>query len=69
MFQLELTLRSGKVDNVAVLLEHVNLLNRLDGLHVHLLERRLELFVVGGRGLVDALGLAAGSSLSSVFRQ
>lgn len=61
-----ITLRSRKVNNVAVLLEHVHLLDRLDRLHVHLLERRLELLVVGGGRLVDPLGLTAGSTLASV---
>jgi hypothetical protein len=60
------TLRGSKVDHVAILLEHVDFLDRLDGLHVHLLQRRLQLLVVGGGGLVDALGLAAGSTLASV---
>lgn len=53
------------MDDVAVLLEHVDLLNSLDRLDVHLLESGLELLVVGGGGLVNALGLAAGSTLSS----
>jgi hypothetical protein len=62
-----LTLGVGEVDDVAILLEHVDLLNSLDGLDVHLLESGLELLVVGGGGLVDALGLAAGGTLSSVM--
>ena len=59
------TLRSTKVDDVSVLLEHVNLLDGLDGLDVHLLQGGLELFVVGTGGLVDLLDLAAGSTLAS----
>jgi hypothetical protein len=55
------------VDDVAVLLEHVDFLNGLDGLHVHLLECGLELLVVGGRRLVNTLGLAAGGTLASVM--
>jgi len=54
------------VDNVAVLFEHVDLLNGLDGLDVHLLEGGLELLVVGAGALVDLLDLAAGSTLASV---
>jgi hypothetical protein len=54
------------VDNVAVLLEHVDLLNTLDGLDVQLLEGGLELLVVGIGGPVDLLDLAAGSALASV---
>ena len=60
------TLRSTKVDDVSVLLEHVNLLDGLDGLDVHLLQGGLELLVVGTGGLVDLLDLAAGSTLASV---
>lgn len=54
------------MDNVAVLLEHVDLLDGLDGLDVHLLEGGLELLVVGTGALVDLLDLAAGSTLASV---
>jgi hypothetical protein len=54
------------VDDVSVLLEHVDLLDGLDGLDVHLLQGGLELLVVGTGGLVNLLDLAAGSTLSSV---
>ena len=54
------------MDNIAILLEHVDLLDALDGLNVHLLQRRLELLVIGARGLVDLLDLAARSTLASV---
>lgn len=54
------------MDDVAVLLEHVNLLDSLDGLNVHLLQGGLELLVVGAGRLVDSLGLAAGGTLASV---
>lgn len=60
------TLGSAEVDDVAVLLEHVHFLDGLDGLHVHLLQSRLELLVVGAGALVDLLDLAAGSALASV---
>lgn len=60
-----LTLGGSEVDDVSVLLEHVDLLDRLDGLDVHLLKGRLELLVVGAGGLVDLLDLAAGSTLAS----
>lgn len=54
------------MNDVSVLLEHVDFLNGLDGLNVHLLECGLELLVVRGGGLVDALGLAAGGTFASV---
>lgn len=54
------------MDDVSVLLEHVNLLDGLDGLDVHLLQGGLELLVVGTGGLMDLLDLAAGSTLASV---
>lgn len=60
------TLGVGEVNDVSVLLEHVDFLNGLDGLDVHLLECGLEFLVVRGGGLVDALGLAAGGTFSSV---
>lgn len=59
-------LGGGEVDDISVLLEHVDLLDGLDGLDVHLLQGGLELLVVGTGGLVDLLDLAAGSTLSSV---
>lgn len=55
------------MDNIAVLLEHVDLLDGLDGLDVHLLQGGLELLVIGAGGLVDLLDLAAGSTLASVL--
>lgn len=54
------------MDDVAVRLEHVDLLDGLDGLDVHLLEGGLELLVVGAGVALDLLDLAAGSALASV---
>jgi hypothetical protein len=54
------------VDDVAVALEHVDLLDSLNGLDVELLERGLKLLVVGARVLVDLLDLPARSTLASV---
>lgn len=45
------------MDHIAILLKHVDLLDRLDGLHIQLLERRLQLFVIGTRCLVYLLRL------------
>jgi hypothetical protein len=55
------------VDDVAVALEHVDLLNSLDGLDVQLLERSLELLVVGSSSPVDLLDLPAGCALASIM--
>jgi hypothetical protein len=55
------------VDDVSVALEHVDLLNGLDGLYVKLLQRGLELLVVGTGALVDLLDLPAGSALASAY--
>jgi hypothetical protein len=64
--ELPLTTGVGEVDNGAVLLEHVDLLNALDGLDVQLLESGLELLVIGTGVADDLLDLAAGSTLASV---
>jgi hypothetical protein len=61
----EHTLGCGEVDDVAVALEHVDLLNSLDGLDIQLLERSLELLVVGAGVPVDLLDLSARSTLAS----
>ena len=61
----ERTLWCREVDDVAVALEHVDLLNCLDGLDVELLQRSLQLLVVGARALVDLLDLPARSTLAS----
>ena len=54
------------MDNISIFLEHVHLLNGLDGLNIHLLESCLQLPIIGARALVDLLDLAAGSALASV---
>lgn len=59
------TLGGSEVNHVAIALEHVDLLNSLDGLHVELLERLLQLLVVGAGPGGRALHLSAGSALSS----
>jgi hypothetical protein len=62
----ERTLWCREVDDVAVALEHVDLLDGLDGLDVQLLKRGLKLLVVGAGALVDLLDLPARSTLASV---
>lgn len=54
------------MDDVAVLLEHVDLLDTLDGLDVQLLESGLELLVIGAGVADDLLDLAAGGTLATV---
>jgi hypothetical protein len=54
------------MDDVSVTLEHVDLLNGLDGLHIELLEGALELLVVGAGAFVDLLDFPAGSALAAV---
>lgn len=54
------------MDDVAVTLEHVDLLDGLDGLDVELLESSLELLVVGARVPLNLLDFPAGSALSAV---
>jgi hypothetical protein len=61
-----LTFWGGKVDDVTVRLEHVDLLNGLDRLDVELLERGLELLLIGAAGLGDTLGLSSRCALAAV---
>lgn len=60
------TLRGGKVDDVAVGLEHVHLLNGLNRLHIQLLERLLQLLIVAARPGRGPLNLSPGSALATV---
>jgi hypothetical protein len=55
------------VDDVSVALEHVDLLDCLNWLNVHLLERRLQLLIVGASALVDLLDLSAGSAFATII--
>lgn len=61
-----LTTGVGEVNDVAILLEHVDLLDTLDGLDVQLLESGLELLVIGAGVADDLLDLAAGGTLATV---
>ena len=56
------------MDDVAVSLEHVDLLNSLDWLNIELLERRLQLLVIHSCALVDLLDLSSRCALSTVAR-
>ena len=63
---MERTFRRAKVEDVAVLAEHVDLLDTGDGLDVELLERALQLFVVlRGRRLRLPHDLAAHGPLTA----
>lgn len=59
------TLGSGEVDDVAVRLEHVDLLDGLDGLSVELLQVGLELLVIVVGTSGRTLDRSSGSSLST----
>jgi hypothetical protein len=63
----ERTLWCREVDDVAVALEHVDLLDGLNRLDVELLEGGLKLLVVGAGALVDLLDLPARSTLASAL--
>jgi len=57
------TLGSSEVDDVAVALEHVNLLDSLDGLDVDLLQGLLKLLVIGTGPSGSSLDLSPGVPL------
>lgn len=54
------------MDDISVLLEHVDLLNGLDRLDVELLQRGLELLVIGARAGRRPLNLTPGSTLATI---
>ena len=60
-----LHLRVVEVDHRSVLFDHVHLLNARNVGDGELLQIALELFVVGGRRLVDNLLLSAGGTLAA----
>ena len=53
------------MDHVAILLEHVDFLNGLDGLDIELLERGLKLLVVSLERAVDLLCLSTRGAFST----
>lgn len=58
------------MDDVAVALEHVHLLDGLDGLNIDLLEGGLELLVIASGAGRRSLDLSAGSTLATIsFRK
>lgn len=63
------TLWCSEVDNVSVGLEHVDLLDGLDGLHVDLLKSGLELLVVDTKVLWLGLDLTSRGTLSAIIPQ
>ena len=56
------------MDHVSVLLEHVNLLDRLDRLNIELLQRCLKLLVIGPRALMNLLHLSSRCTLASMVK-
>jgi hypothetical protein len=63
----KLTLWCREVNNIAVTFEHVDLLNCLNRLHIELLQRSLELLVIGARALVNLLDLPPRCAFASVI--
>lgn len=59
------TLRLLEVKHVAVLLEHVDLIDAADGLDVELLEGSLELLVLASSALGLGCDLATGRTLAA----
>lgn len=55
------------MDHVAVLLEHIDLLNRLDRLHVELFQRRLKFFIVGTRSFVHLFRFSPRRAFAAFF--
>ena len=64
-----LTLWCRKMDDVTIRLEHVDFLDCLDRLHVHLLQSCLELLVVRSSALVDLLDLPPWCTFASVSQE
>ena len=64
----ECTFGSSEMNDIPIFLEHVDLLDRLDGLDIEFLERGLKLLVIGARRLVDFLCLAARCAFASVVQ-
>ena len=55
------------MDHIPILLEHIDLLDRLNRLHVQLLERGLQLLVVRAGGLVHFFHFSPGRAFASVW--
>jgi hypothetical protein len=54
------------MDDIAITLEHVDLFDRLDWLHIQLLECRLQLLVIRARVLVDLLDFSPWCALAAI---
>jgi hypothetical protein len=53
------------MNDIPILLEHIDLLDSLNRLDIHFLQGGLEFLVVSAAGLVHFFGFPAGSSLAS----
>jgi hypothetical protein len=53
------------MDDITILLEHIDLFNCLNGLDIHLLQCGLQLLVIGTARLVDLLRLASRRAFAS----
>ena len=69
MGKKRLTFRRREVDDVAIFLEHIHLLDGLNRLDVELFEGSLQLLIIGPGGFVDLLRFTARSPFTSVGNQ
>ena len=63
---MQRTFRRSEMNDVSILLEHIHLLNRLDRLHVQLLQRCLQFLVVCAARLVHFFYFAPGCAFASI---
>ena len=65
--EARLTLWRREVNDIAITLEHVDLLDSLNWLHVEFLQRRLQLLVIGASALVDLFDFSPRCALAAVI--
>ena len=63
----QVTLWCREVNDVPIALEHIDLLDCLDRLHIHLLQCALELLVICPRTLVNLLDLSSRGTFAAVI--
>ncbi len=55
------------MDHVPIFLEHVDLLNSLDWLHIEFFQRSLQLLIVGAGGFMNFLHFSPRRAFTTVF--